>query len=442
MKIEFIAIPLFVSTFFLMSSCSAQDAYPHGGPTPDSHAQFVPIGGNTWQLPQESRQTSFLGERGVNGWDDTSYFFQSYIRFADKGKLRLWLSLESDSEDARVSVAINGETKEVHIPADFSGDVFAGTWAVTDTGYAMVTLRGIDRGGVHFPRIGGYRIDGSAVSPATAYVKNNTGDFFYWGRRGPSVHLNYRVPADKAIKWYYNEITVPEGDDVVGSYYMANGFRGGYFGIQVNSEIERRILFSVWSPYETDNPDEIPEAQQIKLLRKGADVHTGEFGNEGSGGQSYLRYPWKAGHTYRFLLSGEPVGNNHTVYTAWFFAPEKGEWMLIASFSRPDTDTWLEGFHSFLENFSPQQGRYERRVFFGNQWVADRDGNWYEITAAKFTADNTARVGYRLDYGGGEAGNRFFLRNCGFFADYTVIDTFFERTAEGKQPTVDLSRLP
>ena len=73
--------------------------------------------------------------------------------------------------------------------------------------------------------------------------------------------------------------------------------REGYFGIQVNSATERRILFSVWSPFSTDNPKEIPDDKKIKLLRKGKDVHTGEFGNEGSGGQSYLRYQWKTGTT-------------------------------------------------------------------------------------------------------------------------------------------------
>ena len=37
------------------------------------------------------------------------------------------------------------------------------------------------------------------------------------------------------IEWFYSELTVPEGNDVIGSYFMANGFSEGYFGIQVNS---------------------------------------------------------------------------------------------------------------------------------------------------------------------------------------------------------------
>ena len=74
---------------------------------------------------------------------------------------------------------------------------------------------------------------------------------------------------------------MPAGGDVIGSYFMADGFAHGYFGMQVNSEKERRILFSVWSPYNTQNPDEIPQDQRIELLKKGDGVHTGKFGNEG-----------------------------------------------------------------------------------------------------------------------------------------------------------------
>ena len=99
---------------------------------------------------------------------------------------------------------------------------------------------------------------------------------------------------------------------------MANGFREGYFGIQVNGPDERRVLFSIWSPFRTDNPRDIPEDQQIVALGRGPDVRIGEFGNEGSGGQSILVYPWKVGNTYRFLTEVEPDGQVNTIYTSWF----------------------------------------------------------------------------------------------------------------------------
>jgi hypothetical protein len=47
------------------------------------------------------------------------------------------------------------------------------------------------------------------------------------------------------------------------------------FLFQVNSSTERRILFSVWSPCRTDDPKLIPTDEQIKLVKKGKNVHTG-----------------------------------------------------------------------------------------------------------------------------------------------------------------------
>jgi hypothetical protein len=268
-------------------------------------------------------------------------------------------------------------------------------------------------------------------------------DDFYWGRRGPSVHLNYEIPPNAGdAAWFYNEITVPKENDVVGSYFMANGFGEGYFGIQVNSPTERRILFSVWSPYKTDKPGDIPEDQRIILLKKGENVTAGAFGNEGSGGQSYRKYFWKSGITYRFLLKGTPSENSSTDYTAWFFAPEIGKWEIIASFRRPKTTTYLKRLHSFLENFIPENGNIPRMGIYSNQWVCNPSGAWASLVKARFTADATARKQARLDYSGGVTNGRFYLKNCGFFNETTAIDTWFTRSQTGKAPIIDFSFLP
>ena len=57
-----------------------------------------------------------------------------------------------------------------------------------------------------------------------------------WSRRGPSCHLGYTLPTNEDINYFYNEVTIPKGEDKIGSYFMANGFGEGYFGMQVNSE--------------------------------------------------------------------------------------------------------------------------------------------------------------------------------------------------------------
>ena len=177
------------------------------------------------------------------------------------------------------------------------------------------------------------------------------------------------------------------------------------------------------------------------MLGKGEGVTTGEFGNEGSGGQSYKVFNWKAGNTYKFLLKGEPSVNNSTDYTAYFYDSEAEKWNLIASFRRPHTNTYLKRPHSFLENFRTEVGHISRMGEYTNQWIYDTKGNWHELTKAKFTADATARKGSRVDYAGGAVGNKFYMKNCGFFNEKTTIDTFHERTANGVAPVIDFSSL-
>jgi len=252
--------------------------------------------------------------------------------------------------------------------------------------------------------------------------------------------MGYTLP-EGDTEWFYNEIMVPNDGEIMHSYYMAAGFGEGYFGMQTNSPTERRILFSVWSPYDTQNPRDIPEEYRIRMLRRGEDVHIGEFGNEGSGGQSYLRYMWKADTIYMFLMQVRPDGAGNTVYTAYFYATDENRWRLIASFMRPKTDTWYKRPHSFLENFSPQQGYLTRKVLYTNQWSRSNTGTWTRLTAGKFTHDATASAKVRLDYQGGVEGDYFYLKMGGFFNEWVPMGTIFERPAVGEQPVIDFDAL-
>ncbi|MGJ1261507.1 DUF3472 domain-containing protein [Sphingobacterium spiritivorum] len=400
---------------------------------------FLPVAGNTWQYPSLPDGKGLITDGGIQSWNDPAIHFKTFVRFAKKGDFDLNMIIDAVNKGGEYEVSIGQQKKKILVKN--TGAISLGHWTVKDSGYYAVVLKALSPK-ANFAAVKGYEISGTASFIASAnFVPNNEGNFFYWGRRGPSVHLGYNQPEGN-IEYYYNEVTVGKGNDVEGSYYMANGFSGGYFGMQVNSKTERRILFSVWSPFTTDDPKSIPDDHKIILKAKGEGVYTGEFGNEGSGGQSFLRYNWITGNTYKFLLRGRPVANDYTEYTAWFYAPEKGKWQLIAQFERPKTNTYLKGFHSFLENFNPNQGIYERIVKFDNQWVRDQQGNWVECTKAKFTADQTARKGYRLDYAGGVANGAFYLRNCGFFNNKTVVDSRFERPSKGKAPQIDLDKLP
>ena len=401
----------------------------------------IPIGGNAWRADKDTLGGNISNE-GIINWNSQQAGFTAYVRLGSTGKFKLYLNLAVPSGKSKITVSTLGTTKAITVSGGAFKDTYVSEWQVTDTGYVAIKIHGLTKTGDIFANISSIKLQGSAVDSKTSYVKNNEGQFYYWGRRGPSVHLGYVIPDGVNAEWFYNEVTVPKGNDVLGSYFMADGFGEGYFGMQVNSPTERHILFSVWSPFNTDDPKSIPTDQKINMLKKGDNVHTGEFGNEGSGGQSYMNYNWKAGVTYKFLMHARPDGHGRTEYTAYFYAPELGKWQLIASFSRPKTNTYLKHLHSFLENFEPEEGIKTREVHFNNQWICDINGNWTELNKARFTGDNTAIKGYRMDYAGGLNGNSFYLKNCGFFNHYTQRNVFFERPLSGKKLEIDVSKLP
>jgi hypothetical protein len=427
-----IAFSIFLMVF--SSSCSKANPSDINKAEHDANKVMIPIGGNTWTTNGGS-----ISNNGLKGWESSATTVTSYIWLANKGVLNLSINMNPAGKST-IRVTIQGVSKNVKAEGNAEAEFFAGKWDAVEPGYVAIELSGISKTGVSFGTVSSYVVSGSAVTAETAFVKDNTDNYFYWGRRGPSVHLNYIIPSTD-ITTFYSEITVPEGNDVIGSYFMANGFAEGYFGIQVNSANERRVLFSVWSPYTTDNPASIPTEFKITMLKKGNNVYTGEFGNEGAGGQSYLVYPWKAGNTYKFLLRGEPQTDNSTIYTAYFFAPEEQKWLLIASFKRPATNTYLKRLHSFLENFMPGTGNQQRMALYGNAWVMDKSGIWTPINTARFTADQTARKRFRLDYAGGTLGNAFFLKNCGFFVPSTPIDSQFNIEKPAQHPVIDFTKL-
>jgi hypothetical protein len=402
----------------------------------------LPLAGNAFSSFHLDGSKTITND-GIENWTNPQEYFTVYFRVSKPGSVQISINEPFSIVGKSVlEFGINNELKRIKFNEAQKRSITIGEWKIKDTGYVALKIKGISKTKSNFPSMSKLAIGGSAIQGKTAFVPNNEGNFFHWGRRGPSVHLSYLVPEKINAEWYYNEVTVPVGQDIIGSYYMANGFGEGYFGMQANSEKERRILFSVWSPFETDNPKSIPESHKIKMLKKGENVTTGEFGNEGSGGQSYLRYNWKAGNTYKFLLHGAPQNDNTTIYTAYFYAPEIGKWQLIASFSRPQTNTYLKRFHSFLENFIPEQGDKSRKVLFNNQWYCDEKGNWFEIDSARFTTDNTGNKGYRMDYSGGLDKDSFYLKDGGFFNNYTKAQTIFKKPLGNNKPNIDFNTLP
>ena len=403
-------------------------------PAVAQNESVVTLSGNAYIT---SGQTAFIDEdhSAIRNWNDKETVISFYFRTIESGNMDIALQAKGKS---RIEVSLLGKKKKVTLNSETLSRIELGTFKVKNPGYIKMDVRGVKiNEGSDFGSIESVIVGGN-VSPVVCVTSDFSSHF---GRRGPSVHLNYSLPEEN-IEWFYNEIVVPEEGDIPSSYYMACGFGEGYFGIQNNSPYPRRVLFSVWSPYVTDNPSEIPDSLRVTLVKKGANVKTNDFGNEGSGGQSYMHYEWKAGERCRFLMGVKPDGQGNTVYTAYFFDNAKGKWSLVASFRRPNTSTWYTHAYSFLENFNPIMGYINRKACYGNQWARTTDGRWIPVTKARFTCDTTGHQEMRLDYTGGVNGEQFFLSMGGFFDQNMKHGTYFDRTGNTTEaPNIDFSTL-
>ena len=406
----------------------------------------IPFAGNSYVTePLGSEFIDNYTGKFKSDWTDPDITMSTWFRVGAAGQQNIGFEGSNKSGTSTIRFTIDGKEYDIEINSDTTALYSIATIEKTAPGYVRVDYKGLSKTGENFGEITSFRIGGPAADSINHFVTeekmNESESNCYFYRRGASVHYMYTLP-DEDIKYFYNEIMVPEESAVNSTYFMMNGFAQGYIGIQQISDNDRRVLFSVWSPYSTDNPEEIPEEMQIKLLRKGENVTVGEFGNEGSGGQSWLHYSWEPGVTYKALVGVEPDGKGNTIYTAYFHADN--EWKLIASFLRPQTDTYYKGAYSFLENFHPTQSITTREVYFKNQWALSASGEWNEILDAKFSIDATGRAGMRHDVYGelDKETNSFVLRSFGFFDEHTEYGTMFSREpSEEGAPEIDFEKL-
>ncbi|MDN5286942.1 MAG: hypothetical protein JWR38_3216 [Mucilaginibacter sp.] len=398
----------------------------------------IAFGGNAFVTAGNSGFTENIddsGSDGLTGWTSSNSIISVYFKVIDTGSVNLFLRTKVSSGTSQIKVSINNQSITKQITNTAIDTISVGQFSLKNKGYVKVDIQGVSKTGTDFGTVTDLVLQGSTVTNTMLYVKDNLNSHYYWGRRGPSVHLSYTIPSGTGnIEWFYNEITVPVGGDAIGSYFQSNGFDGGYFGMQVNSATERRMLFSVWDPANGTSV----------ATRSGTNVVTQRFGGEGTGGQAYLVYNWTAGNTYKFLTHAEPDGTGNTLYSSWFYAPELGAWKFMATWKRLETTStkYLTGMYSFLENFDNTNGYKGRNADYGNAWIKNSAGVWKEVTGAKFTGDDIATINYRQDYAGGVRNGRFYLQNDGFFNVNVPLNTVLTRPAGGVPPVIDFNNLP
>ncbi len=114
------------------------------------------------------------------------------------------------------------------------------------------------------------------------------------------------------------------------------------------------------------------------------------FGDEGTGGQSFLEYEWKRGCTYRCLVHVRDDGDGMAVFTGYFHMPELGVWRQMGSFRiNPGAHVaQLRGTYSFIEDWVGHG--QARSGVYGPAWFKTEHGPWM---SASGTVGTTAKMG-------------------------------------------------
>ncbi len=385
----------------------------------------------TAYLEPDNGGARISSKSGVTSWKDASTKVLWFGELKKPGELNVAVELRLPQDaNSKLRLTVADQSHDAVVKGAGTNTVTArfGNFTVAKPGYQKFTLESLNASGQSSGDIDALVLDG---------VTTNNTHFNYKSRRNAaSVHLGYPVPKGTNVAAFYCEMTGLE--DPVHTYYMACGWHRGYFGMQVNSTTERRIIFSVWdSGGEGVDRKKVEDDNRVKLMGKGENVYTGDFGNEGTGGHSHLKFQWKTGEKQRFVVTAQPTNQTFTIYSGYWFHPEKKEWMLISSWRAPKEGGRLRGLYSFSENFGGNNGHIARKALYGNQWIRTDAGQWLELTTARFTHDVTGKSD-RLDRFMGVENGQFFLSHGGFNEGFTKSGESFPRPATGQLPDIKL----
>lgn len=355
-----------------------------------------------------------ITRNGAGPWRDAT---QSLVWIGDLQPGSLTVNLKGEDDDITYVLTIDGVNKIVTTKKPVTFDIKKG-------GYRKLFLKpAVLTGSKDYGSIDGLELSGPAADNARFNLKER--------RNCASVHLKYPTEQGQQVEWFYNEIR-PKTDPKY-TYYEACGWHRGYFGIQVNSPTERRVIFSVWdSGNEAVDRNKVGSDDRVKLLAKGDGVDAGDFGNEGTGGHSHLVYNWKTNEVQRFLVHAEPQGDA-TIYSGYYYFNDKHKWGLIAKFRAPKDGSYMRGLYSFNENFGGSNGDLQRKAEFGPVFLAGPDKKWHEELDAQFSCDGTGKND-RFDYASGAIGDRWFLSNGGAVSNGVKFGDRFTRKSSSIKP--------
>lgn len=380
---------------------------------------------------------------GITNWNNQNLSVVWYL-YQEKGSYELNIDLQKTSGEQNTiemrctqcsELGFKPMTKKVSLKAA-AGDqqVKAGKVEIPATGYYRYEMKALT--GMEGVTIAGLSFDATA-DKATGTIPVVHATKF---QSSPSVHLNFSTtaPTTKEYDFIYEEMMVPKGYDPLYTYWEALGFFRGYMGFQTNSETERRVLFSVWDSVDKDKNPNASKDSLVSLVDKAEYVTSNGFGNEGTGGQSYVKtVNWKVDQPVKFLMNVRR-GEGSIVLSAWYCVNETEGWKYVASWRAPQEQHMFSGFYSFIENFSSSNGQLLRKGYYFNAFGREAStGKWLSFNKVRFSHTDGAE-GERVDYEQGvapEYPTRFYMASGGYTPTKLTAD---EIPLQTNAPAMDL----
>jgi len=387
----------------------------------------VPISGNSFVTVKPNGAKETIDNKQLREWTNPNTIISTYFRVSKSGKLNIGLKASvPDEKFSIIKVSINDSQKEIILKGSKFKEYNAGEFQISEPGYVKVDIQGVEKTGGYFADVTDITFSGEAATGENIFA--NKPELYSRARSGASSTVIYNLPKEE-IHYFYSEIMVPEEEDRPGNVFSA-GFRRGLFSMINHSG--KKLEF---------NLDGFTTNSRISVIRKGDKV-TNNSKDELRYTAS-LDYNWEAGKTYKFLIEEKYDGSGNTDYTGWFLAPGETSWRLIVSLKKQKYDgTNTRIFYNQLNPSYPNDGYMSRKAEYKNPWVKTKAGKWIHLAEAEFGVHEIYENKQRTDAIGKVLGDRFILKNGGFFNEIVKPGTKLSIPASTTPPNIDFAKLP
>ena len=179
----------------------------------------IPTAGNSWVLKNgDYFDSKIVTKEGIRNWTNKNEVIRTFVYLEAQENIKL--SILASAKNSQLKVTIQNQETLINIRSSEMKRIIITEFSVQKKGYYYIDIEALEKSDKVFADIDAI-ILGNVNQKTTKFIK----DDFYFGRRGPSVHLRFKAPENiENVEWFYSEIRIPKGEDVIGSYFMANGF--------------------------------------------------------------------------------------------------------------------------------------------------------------------------------------------------------------------------